>query len=89
MLETRVTATIALPTKNFSASEALLRTRTTRAQRQLPPGGHRASGSQTNPPSSAMDVEPARRPLGWNGKPKGRGLFKPDEVRLATPTGDC
>jgi hypothetical protein len=54
------------------------------AQRQLPPGGHRASGSQTNSPSSAMDVEPARRPLGWNGKPKGRQLFRPDEVRLAT-----
>ena len=24
-----------------------------------------------------------RRPLGWNGKPKGRSLVKPDEVRLA------
>jgi hypothetical protein len=55
------------------------------AQRQLPPGGHRSSGSQTNSPSSAMDVEPARRTLGWNGKPKGRQLFRPDEVRLATP----
>ena len=28
-------------------------------------------------------VELSRRPLGWNGKPKGRALIKPDEVRLA------
>lgn len=28
-------------------------------------------------------VELSRRPLGWNGKPKGRALVKPDEVRLA------
>src|SRR5262245_29758085 len=28
-------------------------------------------------------VELSRRPLGWNGQPKGRGLVKPDEVRLA------
>ena len=28
-------------------------------------------------------LELSRRPLGWNGKPKGRSLVKPDEVRLA------
>ena len=28
-------------------------------------------------------VELSRRPLGWTGKPKGRALVKPDEVRLA------
>ena len=30
-----------------------------------------------------LDIDSSRRPLGWNGKPKGRGLVKPDEVRLA------
>ncbi len=33
--------------------------------------------------SFSSGVELPRRPLGWNGKPKGRGLVKPDEVRLA------
>lgn len=28
-------------------------------------------------------VELPRRPMGWNGKPKQRGLVKPDEVRQA------
>ena len=31
----------------------------------------------------ASEVELPRRPLGWNGKRKGRRLVKPDEVRLA------
>ena len=34
-------------------------------------------------PEFSSGVELPRRPLGWNGKPKGRGLVKPDEVRLA------
>jgi transposase InsO family protein len=52
------------------------------APRRLPPSDHRVSSSPADPPPSALGVEPARRPLGWNGKPKGRGLVKPDEVRL-------
>jgi transposase InsO family protein len=31
----------------------------------------------------ASEVELPRRPLGWNGRRKGRGLVKPDEVRPA------
>jgi transposase InsO family protein len=40
---------------------------------------------RTNPrrPSFSSGVDLPRRRLGWNGKPKGRGLVKPDEVRLA------
>lgn len=34
-------------------------------------------------PGFSSGVELPRRPLGWNGKLKGRGLVKPDEVRLA------
>lgn len=34
-------------------------------------------------PGFSSGVELPRRRLGWNGKPKGRGLVKPDEVRLA------
>lgn len=37
----------------------------------------------TTRPDFSSGVELPRRPLGWNGKPKGRGLVKPDEVRLA------
>ncbi len=37
----------------------------------------------TREPGFSSGVELSRRPLGWNGKPKGRGLVKPDEVRLA------
>ncbi|MGE0178155.1 MAG: DDE-type integrase/transposase/recombinase [Phycisphaerales bacterium] len=51
-------------------------------RRRLPASGPRPSKSPSNPAAS-FGVEPARRPLGWNGKPKGRGLVKPDEVRLA------
>jgi transposase len=34
-------------------------------------------------PAFSSGAELPRRPLGWNGKSKGRGLVKPDEVRLA------
>lgn len=38
----------------------------------------------TRPPRRGDSaVELPRRPMGWNGKPKQRGLVKPDEVRQA------
>jgi transposase len=44
-------------------------------------------GNMTPPGAGEFDfsagVELSRRPLGWTGKPKGRALVKPDEVRLA------
>ena len=39
--------------------------------------------ASTSPLDFSAGVELPRRPLGWNGKPKGRALVKPDEVRLA------
>lgn len=40
-----------------------------------------APGAITAEP--APEARPARRSIGWNGKPKGRFLVKPDEVRLS------
>ncbi len=53
------------------------------AQRSLPPSDIPRSPSPADVPSTPWVGRPVRRPLGWNGKPKGRGLVKPDEVRLA------
>lgn len=51
------------------------------SRQELPPSEPLSTKSPAHAPP--FGVEPARRPLGWNGKPKGRGLVKPDEVRLA------
>jgi transposase len=47
------------------------------------PAAEVAAPSNPPSPSFSSGVELPRRPLGWNGKSKGRGLVKPDEVRLA------
>lgn len=57
----------------------------------LNPVARDGEDDQSDPPSGALpteelpasEVELPRRPMGWNGKPKPRGLVKPDEVRPA------
>ena len=52
--------------------------------RAEPPQSSIQTGDRPQPsPDFSSGVELSRQPLGWNGKPKGRGLVKPDEVRLA------
>lgn len=42
-----------------------------------------APGADPGEPDFSAGVELPSRPLGWNGRPKGRALVKPDEVRQA------
>jgi transposase InsO family protein len=53
------------------------------ASRNPSPGPTTASPAGPEELDFSSGVELPRRPLGWNGKPKGRSLVRPDEVRLA------